>query len=297
MRGATGRCAVEDRALSPPAPARLHAFFERQADLRPDAIAVEGPGRRLSYARLDAEANRLARHLRSLGVGAGDCVAMLLPRSPDVYVALLAILKAGAAYVPLDPDYPADRVSYILSDAGARALVTTSALEARRGDYRGEVVLLDGHRDAIASASARRIEPGEDPREDDALCYVIYTSGTTGRPKGVQVEHRAACHLVGAERGLFGVGPDDRVFQGFSIAFDASVEEVWLAFASGATLVVGTREMIQAGPDLARRLTEGGVTVLSCVPTLLSMLEDDLPTVRLLILGGEACPPHLVARW
>ncbi|MEY2427441.1 MAG: hypothetical protein QOJ40_326, partial [Verrucomicrobiota bacterium] len=129
------------------------------------------------------------------------------------------------------------------------------------------------------------------------LCYVIYTSGTTGQPKGVQIEHRSVCHLVRAEAEIFGVQTQDRVYQGFSIAFDASVEEIWLAFFAGATLVVGTREMMQAGPALSRVLSEAGITVLSCVPTLLLMMEDDVPSVRLLILGGEACPPHLVKRW
>ena len=113
----------------------------------------------------------------------------------------------------------------------------------------------------------------------------------------MQIEHRNACHLVRAEAEIFGVGPDDRVFQGFSIAFDASVEEVWLAFDSGAALVVGTKEMVQSGPALAGVLTEAGVTVFSTVPTLLAMIEGDLPTVRLLILGGEPCPQDLVKRW
>ena len=131
----------------------------------------------------------------------------------------------------------------------------------------------------------------------DNLCYIIYTSGSTGKPKGVELEHRGVCNLVQVEREMFRVKPDDRVFQGFSIAFDASVEEVWLAFASGAALVVGTAEMVHAGPALAGILTEARVTVWSTVPTLLSMQDQDVPTLRILILGGEACPPDLVSRW
>src|SRR5262249_51215527 len=149
----------------------------------------------------------------------------------------------------------------------------------------------------LAEMADAPLPAGEVGVGPDDLCYVIYTSGSTGRPKGVQIEHRSACHLVLAEGEIFGVGPADRVYQGVSIAFDASVEEIWLAFLAGATLVVGTREMVQAGPALARRLTEAGVSVFSMVPTLLAILEGDLPTVRLLILGGEACPQHLLARW
>jgi non-ribosomal peptide synthetase-like protein len=129
------------------------------------------------------------------------------------------------------------------------------------------------------------------------LCYVIYTSGTTGKPKGVEIEHRSACHFVRAEAKLFQVQPSDRVYQGFSLAFDASVEEVWLAFFAGAALVVGTREMVRSGSALSGMLADSGVTVLSCVPTLLAMMDEDIPTVRLLILGGEVCPPDLVKRW
>ncbi|PYV18848.1 MAG: hypothetical protein DMG07_03100, partial [Acidobacteria bacterium] len=118
-----------------------------------------------------------------------------------------------------------------------------------------------------------------------------------GRPKGVMIEHRSARHLVRAEARIFGVRPDDRVYQGASLSFDLSVEEIWLAFGAGATLVAATPEMARAGPDLARLLRDHGVTVLSCVPTLLSILAGEMPALRLLILGGEACPGWLVARW
>jgi non-ribosomal peptide synthetase component F len=113
----------------------------------------------------------------------------------------------------------------------------------------------------------------------------------------VEIEHRSVCHLVRAEAEIFHVQPADRVFQGFSIAFDASVEEIWLAWFAGATLVIGTQELMQAGPELSRRLADERVSVLSCVPTLLSMMEGDIPSVHLLILGGEQCPPELVKRW
>lgn len=275
----------------------LHQIFEQRAAESPEAAAVACRGMETTYGDLDHAANRLARVLRARGVGRGDRVGLLLPRSAEVYVALLATLKAGAAYVPLDPDYPADRIGYILENCQARALITVSDLAPRASASATEIVTLDALADelnAVGDAPLPAIEVGVEP--DDA-CYIIYTSGSTGRPKGVEIAHRSACHLVEAEGILFGVLPEDRVYQGFSIAFDASVEEIWLAFHAGATLIVGTREMAQAGPELAPMLTSARVTVFSTVPTLLALFEHDLPTLRLLILGGEPCPPDLVARW
>jgi amino acid adenylation domain-containing protein len=292
----------------------LHQLFERQATARPDATALVCGGERMTYRELDRRANQLARHLRNHDVAPGDCVGLLLPRSMEVYVALLGILKAGAAYVPLDPEYPAERVGFILSDCEARMVVTTSALankatgnvagatssakESRRQDVRAlELILLDELWAEIEGLSAEPLDTVDSNNSPSNLAYIIYTSGTTGRPKGVQIEHRSVCHLVRAEGQLFQARPEDRVYQGFSIAFDASVEEVWLAFFTGATLVVGTAEMVHAGAALSGMLTKAGVTVLSCVPTLLAMMEEDVPSLRLLILGGEVCPPDLVKRW
>ena len=292
----------------------------------------------MTYGELERRANQLARFLRSRGVQRGDLVGLWVERSMDAYVALLGILKAGAAYVPLDPDYPVERVRFILSDCRARALVTSTAFavgpravparstqddkkcqDNREGEgplragtargpaepdpaldsgaFNGQVLALDQLQPEIAAQAGDRLRRAETGTTPEDLCYVIYTSGTTGRPKGVEIEHRSACHLVRAEGKLFQVGPSDRVYQGFSLAFDASVEEMWLAFFAGAALVVGTREMVRSGAALSGMLTEAAVTVLSCVPTLLAMMDEDIPAVRLLILGGEACPPDLVRRW
>ena len=275
----------------------LNEIFEHSAAAEEGQIALACGDERMTYGELEQRANQLARHLRTLGVTSGSHVALLLPRSMDVYVALLAALKAGAAYVPLDPDYPADRIQYILGDANVEVLVTVSSLREKVGKFAGRIVVLDRDAEAISrqpTTQLMRRETGKTPQD---VAYVIYTSGTTGRPKGVQIEHRSACHLVRAEGAIFDVRPDDRVYQGFSIAFDASVEEVWLAFFAGATLVVGTREMAQSGPTLSRLLTEAGVTVFSTVPTQLAMMTEDVAGVTLLIVGGEACPADLVTRW
>jgi non-ribosomal peptide synthetase-like protein len=289
-------------------PELLHELFEQQAEARADKIALVCGGEQMTYGELERRANQLARFLRSRGVRRGDCVGLWLPRSLDAHVALLGILKSGAAYVPLDPEYPAERASFILSDCQAKALVTTNELafvvgQASRlsppasAPFLGEILALDQLQRELATQPTDRLGRADTGTSPEDLCYVIYTSGTTGKPKGVQIEHLSACHLVCAEGKLFRVQPGDRVYQGFSLAFDASVEEVWLAFFAGATLVVGTREMVRSGAALSRMLADADVTVLSCVPTLLAMMDEDVPTVRLLILGGETCPPDLVKRW
>jgi len=275
----------------------LHDLFARQAQARPRQIAVQFDGELMSYGELDRESNRLARLLRERGAGHGGCVGLWMPRSTGLYVALLAILKSGAAYVPIDPAHPPERVGFILGDCQARLLVSIKALAAKAPSFDGQIVALDEAASEIARQPGHTLDRVENPATPEDLCYIIYTSGSTGKPKGVQIEHRSVCHLVRAEGRIFQVRPEDRVYQGFSIAFDASVEEVWLAFFAGATLVAGTPEMQRTGAGLSRLLAEAGVTVLSCVPTLLAMLEEDIPSVRLLILGGEVCPPDLVQRW
>ena len=278
-------------------PELLHELFEQQAESCPDNTALICEDQHMSYGELERRSNQLARFLRSRGVRRGDYVGLWLPRSLDAHVALLAILKAGAAYVPLDPEYPAERVGFILADCQASALISNSKLAMQAGAFQGQVVALDRQQSEITTQSGERLGRAETGAAPEDLCYVIYTSGTTGKPKGVEIEHRSACHLVRAEGKLFQVQPADRVYQGFSLAFDASVEEVWLAFFAGATLVVGTQEMVRSGAALSRKLADAGVTVLSCVPTLLAMMDEDAPSVRLLILGGEVCPPDLVKRW
>jgi non-ribosomal peptide synthetase-like protein len=272
-------------------PGLLHELFESRAAETPHAVAVEWKGELRTYAELDARASALAAGLRSLGIGAGDFVAFQLPRSIDVYVAMLGILKAGAAYVPIDPEAPRDRVAYVLDDCAARALLCVKSLAAAEGEWPCPSFSVDedwsvGH--PVQSRAPRRATPS-DP------CYLIYTSGSSGAPKGVIVEHRSVVHLVRVEQHLFRIRSSDRIFQGFSVAFDAAVEEVWLAFVAGATLVAGSKDVLLA--DLPAFLTQARVTVFSTVPTLLSLLDGDLPGVRLLILGGEACPSALADRW
>ncbi len=288
-------CSRQDAPLAQPG--LLHELFENQADARPSHMALELGDQRMSYSQLEIRANQLAHYLRAQGVGCGSLVAIWLPRSIEVYVALLGILKAGAAYVPLDPEWPADRVVDILQDCQVHTMLTISRLAGKCGAFTGRLVALDRQSNELFGGPDQRLASVDTGVAATDLCYVIYTSGSTGRPKGVQIEHRSACHLVRAESQIFAVQPDDRVYQGFSLAFDASVEEIWLAFFAGATLVIGLQEVVRSGPALARFLTESRVSVYSCVPTTLSLIEEDLPSVRLLILGGEVCSADLVKRW
>jgi non-ribosomal peptide synthetase-like protein len=276
-------------------PELLHHLFERRADAAPEAIAVEFESERVSYAQLEARANQLAQLLHARGIKRGELVGMLAPRGVEAYVAILGILKSGAGYLPIDTAYPLDRIAFICEDAAARIVVSIKACAAQL-PAGVEAVLLDGP--VLDGLSPTRLPARRDlgaAWEDTA--YAIYTSGTTGRPKGVPISHRAVCNLVRAESRIFEVKPNDRVYQGFSLAFDASVEEVWAAFFAGATLVAAPDAVVKAAGDLGAFLSGRGITVLSTVPTLLTLMDGDVPSVRLLIVGGEACPAHLVERW
>ena len=275
----------------------LHEAFEARADTSPDAIAISFEGQDTTYSELDRKANQIARYLRSRGARNETTVALILPRSVDAYASILGILKAGAAYVPIDPIYPRERVDYILENSDAKAVISTSEFSSLYSGFQGDVVRLDADVSSIESQS-----PGRTPKEETGVspsgaCYVIYTSGSTGHPKGVQIEHRSAVHLVQAEGEVYTAQPGDRVCQAASLSFDLSVEEVWLAFRSGATLYPVPDEASHGGPDFLRFLRDNRITILSCVPTLLSTINDDLPDLRLLILGGESCPDSLVAQW
>ena len=273
---------------------RLSRFFERTCDERPSATALECEGERVSYADLDQRANRLANLLMARGARAGVRVGILLHRSVDTYVALLAVTKTEATFVPIDPEAPADRLMYIAEDSSLRLLVTNTSFGASCAALPCESLYLDELGGELAVQSSAR--PGIQ-FDGDPVCYIIYTSGSSGRPKGVEVNQSSICNFIGIVPSLYGVEPSDRVYQGMTIAFDFSIEEIWPTWAVGATLVAGPTDGRRVGSGLADFLEDNEITMIYCVPTVLATLDRILPLIRTVNVGGEACPRELVDRW
>ena len=229
----------------------LDALFEAQAARTPEAVAVCWQGTEMSYGELDRRANCLAQQLRDLGVGPESRVGLAFERSPELIVSILGVLKAGAAFVPIDPDYPAERVRFMIEDARLAVLLTQERLLERLPPFCGPTLCLDRDWPAIA---ARPDTPPAVALLPANLAYVIYTSGSTGQPKGTQLTHGGACNLAQAQQRLFGVGLGDRVLQFSALSFDAAVWETLMALMSGAALVVVNREELlgaESGADVA----------------------------------------------
>lgn len=260
---------------APPARTLLN-ILDETALRHPYAPALDDGVSRLDYDGLRAEVALLAKDLERIGVGRGDRVGVRVPSgTADLYIAILAVLTAGAAYVPVDADDPDERAALVFGEAGVCAVVSEDRAVTVCGVPAGRV---------------GRPEP-----DDDA--WIIFTSGSTGKPKGVAVSHRGAAAFADAEARLFPADVSDRVLAGLSVAFDASCEEMWLAWRHGACLVPAPRSLVRTGMDLGPWLAEQRITVVSTVPTLAALWPaETLDGIRLLILGGEACPPELAAR-
>lgn len=277
--------------------ARMHHYFEASCDRSPDAVALEWEGGRATYAELDADANRLAHHLIDLGVTPGGRVGLMLPRSRDLYVALLGIQKAGAAWVPIDTESPPDRVNFMAEDAGIELLVTVEALTGTAlSGVSTPLLCMDGVSERLAVLDRRTSRP-DVVAEGDPTAYIIYTSGSSGRPKGVDVAQSSICNFIHVITEVYDVRASDRVYQGMTIAFDFAIEEVWPTWAAGATLVAGPTDARRVGAGLTTFLEDHHITLLYCVPTVLSTVERTVPSIRGLLVGGEACPAELVERW
>lgn len=282
---------------------RLNTVFEELVDWlvayrSPVQLAVDADEVSLTYAELDTRANQLARYLLDRGARPGDRVGLLFDRPAQSYIGMLAVLKINAAYVPLDVGFPTDRLGFIVSDARVRFVLSTSHVRERvEMPAAPEPVYVDEAADAIARLDRARLSDAERGAPVDDLAYVIYTSGTTGRPKGVAIEHASICNFVRVAAEVYGIQANDRVYQGMTIAFDFSVEEIWVPWMAGATLVPKPAGPSLIGWDLHRYLTRRRVTAMCAVPTLLATIEDDLPQLRFLLVSGEACPQDLVTRW
>ncbi|HEY3847267.1 MAG TPA: amino acid adenylation domain-containing protein, partial [Acetobacteraceae bacterium] len=285
--------------------ATLPALFAAQAARTPEATAVVFEDRTLSYAALEAHANRLAHHLRGLGVGPETIVGLCVERSPEMVVGLLGILKAGGAYLPLDPNYPAERLAFMLGDAGAPVLVTQQALldrlpgAAPASGQRRQIVRLDADWPAIARAPATAPELALDPRHP---AYVIYTSGSTGTPKAVVVEHGALRNFLGSMQEQLPLTPDDKLLAVTTVGFDIAALELYLPLLGGACIAIVPREIVQDAQALARAIGATGATVMQATPTLWQSLTTDgaehLPDLKGLavLTGGEPLPGELARR-
>ncbi|MER6565853.1 Pls/PosA family non-ribosomal peptide synthetase [Streptomyces sp. NPDC001093] len=275
-------------------PRTLVDVFDATVRSHPDEPALDDGTTCLTYRALAGEVERLRRRLAGAGVGLGDRVGVRVPSGTnELYVAVLAVLAAGAAYVPVDAEDPDERAELVFGEAEVRAVVGAGHTITVQGAS-GTVAGTSGALQSTSRSSAAR--PGA---EQDA--WIIFTSGSTGKPKGVAVTHRSAAAFVDAEAALFlteePIGPGDRVMAGLSVAFDASCEEMWLAWRYGACLVPVPRSQVRSGADLGPWLVEQEITVVSTVPTLAALWEPEtLNDVRLLIFGGEACPPELAQR-
>ncbi|MBV9822843.1 MAG: non-ribosomal peptide synthetase, partial [Actinobacteria bacterium] len=266
------------RSTSAPPPRTLVDIVVATADAHPDAEALDDGHTTLTYAQLLRAASSRAGELAAAGVRRGDRVGLRMASgSCELYVSLLAILIAGAGYVPVDADDPDERARLVFGEAGVTCVLEVST---------------------VWQGTAAPVPPPPEVSDD---AWVIFTSGSTGVPKGVAVSHRSAAAFVDAEARLFlrsqPIGPGDRVLAGLSVAFDASCEEIWLAWRHGACLVPAPRSLVRGGVDLGGWLVSRRISVVSTVPTLAALWPiDSLDGVRLLIFGGESCPPELAER-
>ena len=276
----------------------LHELFERQAAATPDAVALIFEGERLSYQELNQRANKLAHYFCSLGLTHGARVGICLERGLEMIVALLAILKAGGAYLPLDPEYPKERLAFMLVDAQPEVVLTTQRLHENLAKHEARVVCLDTERERIARQSS------ENPHGlifDEDLAYVIYTSGSTGQPKGVMISHRAVCNHMQWIAGEFPLEERDRMLLKYSISFDAAVEEIFHPLITGASLVIVAPGRQYDIEHLVQLMCEEQVTAIDVVPTMLKALIDDeritqCGTLRRVTSGGEVLSAELEHR-
>ena len=280
----------------------VHQIFEERAELWPDAVAVVFRDSRLSYHELNRHANQLACYLRKRGIGPGTLVGLCVERSLELIVGLLGILKAGAAYVPIQPEYPKEWINFVLADTGISVLLTQDGLLKRLPSDGPELIALDSTIETLSREFDENIDSGVTGGD---LAYVIYTSGSTGNPKGVQIRHRALMNFAFRAADVFGIDARDRVLQFASIAFDTSIEEIFPCLMRGGTLVLRTDTMLESTTVFVDECGNYGVTVLD-LPTsywhefTARLFSEHLKlpgSVRAVIIGGERVFPERLTMW
>jgi amino acid adenylation domain-containing protein len=278
----------------------VHELFERQAARSPERPAMVFENQRFTYGELNAEANRLAHHLRSLGAAPGTLVGLLLERDASVIVSMLAVLKTGAAYVAMDPKSPAERIAYMLEDSGANLVLTHERVLAQLPRTEATMICVD--RDGASWAQREAGDLGCRVALD-SLAYAIYTSGSTGLPKGVLIEHRSLTNYICGYNARFELDAHDRVFQFASFSFDVAGEEIYSTLVAGALLIVRSDRASLEPPELLAQLTDWGVTKMDLPTAYWHQFTTELvgrsmpPTLRLMITGGEAVRSEIVALW
>lgn len=270
----------------------LADLLEDTARRVPDQIALIFADRSVTYRELNQTADRAASALIAAGVKPGHIVGLWLPRGIDLLIMQVAIAKAGAAWLPLDADTPVERIAVCLEDANAPGIVTCGLFSSKLETLDRSVWTIENLLQPTATPVLKRIG-----LLSTHPAYVIYTSGSTGKPKGIEITQGGICHFLRSENAVLGVRGSDRVYQGFSVAFDMSFEEIWISYLVGATLWIAPKELASDPEALPLALAANGVTVLHAVPTLLALFNQDIPSLRLINLGGEMCPEALVNRW
>ena len=278
--------------------ASVEQWFRDQVRLAPQAVALIAGRVEMTYGELEARSNRFAHALLAHGAGPGTRVGLCLGRGPDLVAALLGVLKTGAAYVPLDPGFPRDRLLYMAEDAGVKVVVTERVHAHACGVPRELQLRIDDDADALAQASPSPVAP---PREHagDATAYVIYTSGSTGRPKGVVVPRRAVCNFLASMKREPGLGRDDRLLAVTTLSFDIAVLELLLPLVVGAQVVLAEREEAMDGEALAQLIHKHRITVMQATPTTWHLLLDTgwrAPAGFKALCGGEPLPASLAER-
>jgi len=272
----------------------IHQLFEEQVQRMPDAVAVVFEGKQLTYLELNVRANQLARYLQGLGVGPEVLVGICVERSIEMIMGLLGILKAGGAYLPLDAEYPQERLQFMLQDAQVSVLLTQEQLIKKLPEHQAKLLCMDTDWHLIAKSSQHNLTTDTQATN---LAYVIYTSGSTGKPKGVTIPHRAVNRLV-LNTNYINLQPSDVVAFASNFSFDAATFEIWGTLLNGASLAVITKDVAVSPDDFAAQILKQGITVLFLTTALFNLLAREVPSafqsLRNLLFGGEAVEPKWV---
>ncbi len=284
-----------------------HQKFEELVRTKPKAIALTfteveeklALTEQLTYEEVNKRANQLARVLRKNGVTTDIIVGISLPRSFEMVISMLAILKAGGAFLPIDPTYPADRIKHMIEDSGMKILISTEKISRNYKFYNGKIINLDSEKDLISAEENTDLENITYPEN---LAYIIYTSGSTGLPKGTMLSHKGLLNLSLAQRDSFGITGESKVLQFSSYSFDASVWEFVMALLNGASLSLVGHDIVKLGTSLKKALEVLNITTVTLPPSVLKVIPHDenaenLPGLETIIVAGESCPPELVNKW